>query len=271
MSEYNLIDKSHFPYQGIVISNNEKSKVTDGIVVEAALQININSESYTVVMRTPGNDMELIRGLLYAEDIYKGKESLIFDILEEKPNGFAIINVTIPKENIGKGYLNKRTLLSVSSCGICGKQHIEDIELKGNSLNHQKKISLQEIISMSKKMRASQGTFDETGGSHAAAIFDSENNLLAIKEDIGRHNAVDKAIGQLVNDTMLSSANCLLVSGRVSYEIVSKAFIAKIGIIVAVSACSSLAIDYAKEFGICLIGFHRNHKITIYANPSKII
>jgi len=270
LSEFNLKNKSHFLYDGILVSNGIQSKVSDGIVVEAALQININKESYTVVMRTPGNDFELIRGLLFAEDIYKNSKNLEFEIIEENENGFSIINVNISKEDLGKGYLNKRTLLSVSSCGICGKQNIEDIELKGEALINKNAFSLNEIDKMSSKMSSLQNVFKNTGGSHAAAIFNKEYQLLSIKEDIGRHNAVDKAIGELVNNNKLSESKCMLVSGRVSYEIVSKAFIAKIGIIVAVSACSSLAIDYAKEFGICLIGFSRTSKMTIYANPKNI-
>jgi len=270
LSEYNLKNKSHFTYDGILVSKGNQSKVSDGIVVEAALQININKESYTVVMRTPGNDFELIRGLLFAEDIYKGTENLNFEIVEEKINGFSIININIPKEKIGKGYLNKRTLLSVSSCGICGKQELEYIELKGNALKKEQLFSAHLIEEMSLKMSSLQEVFKHTGGSHAAAIFDKDYQLLTIKEDIGRHNAVDKSVGELVHQNDLKQAYCMLVSGRVSYEIVSKAFIAKIGIIVAVSACSSLAIDYAKEFGICLIGFSRTNKMTIYANPTKI-
>jgi FdhD protein len=266
LSEFNLKNKAHFIYDGILVSNGKHSKVSDGIVVEAALQININSESYTVVMRTPGNDFELIRGLLFAEDIYKRKENLDFEVIEEKPNGFSIININIPKENLGKGYLNKRTLLSVSSCGICGKQDLEAIELKGNALKKEQLFSAKSIEEMSLKMSSLQTVFKHTGGSHAAAIFNKNYQLLSIKEDIGRHNAVDKAVGELVTQEKLKQAFCMLVSGRVSYEIVSKAFIAKI----AVSACSSLAIDYAKEFGICLIGFSRTNKMTIYANPTKI-
>ena len=270
MSEFNLKNKSFFKYEGIHISNGNQSKVSDGIVVEAALQININSESYTVVMRTPGNDFELIRGLLFAEDIYKEKENLSLEIVDEKPNGFSIINCAIPKEKLGKGYLNKRTLLSVSSCGICGKQELEDIELKGDSLKNKQQFSTGQIEKMSLKMASLQEVFKKTGGSHAAAIFDKNYKILTLKEDIGRHNAVDKSIGELINQQELNNAFCMLVSGRVSYEIVSKAFFAKIGIIIAVSACSSLAIDYAKEFGICLIGFSRTNKMTIYANPTKV-
>tara|TARA_R110002124_G_scaffold210796_1_gene377235 strand:+ start:2441 stop:3256 length:816 start_codon:yes stop_codon:yes gene_type:complete len=270
LSEFNLKNKPFFKYDGILVSNEKRTKVSDGIVVEAALQININSESYTVVMRTPGNDFELIRGLLFAEDIYKEDEPLNFEIVEEKINGFSIININIPKEKLGKGYLNKRTLLSVSSCGICGKQELDDIELKGKALKSNQLFSSDEIKEMSSKMTSLQDTFKQTGGSHAAAIFNKNYQILSLKEDIGRHNAVDKVVGDLIQTNKLPNAYCMLVSGRVSYEIVSKAFFAKIGIIVAVSACSSLAIDYAKEFGICLIGFSRTNKMTIYANPTKV-
>ncbi|MDG1041207.1 MAG: formate dehydrogenase accessory sulfurtransferase FdhD [Polaribacter sp.] len=270
MSEFNLTNKLFFNYDGILVVNEKQAKVSDGIVVEAALQININNKSYTVVMRTPGNDFELIRGLLYAEDIYKVKENLSFEIIEEKRNGFSIINCNIPKEKLGKGYLNKRTLLSVSSCGICGKQDLNDIELKGKALKTNESFSSNKIKEMSLEMTELQKVFKETGGSHAAAIFDKNYHLISLREDIGRHNAVDKVIGDVINQQKLNNSYCMLVSGRVSYEIVSKAFFAKIGIIVAVSACSSLAIDYAKEFGICLIGFSRTNKMTIYANPKKI-
>ena len=183
---------------------------------------------------------------------------------------FSIINATIPKNTLGKGYLNKRTLLSVSSCGICGKQELGTIKPKGEALKSEHLVSAKSIKEMFSIMASQQELFTHTGGSHAASIFSKKYELLTIKEDIGRHNAVDKSIGQLINDSTLKQAMCMLVSGRVSYEIVSKAFFAKISIIIAVSACSSLAIDYAKEFGICLIGFSREHKMTIYANPSKI-
>ncbi len=270
MSEYNFIDTSFFKYDGVRIAKNDSTKVHDAIVIEAALQININGESYTVVMRTPGDDFELIRGLLFAEDIYRDDAPLQLTIVEQQNNGFAIVNADIPTNKIGKGYLNKRTLLSVSSCGICGKQELSDIKPKGEALKNAHVLSLEYIQNMFTSMSSSQKLFEHTGGSHAASIFDKKHQLLALKEDIGRHNAVDKVIGQLIQESKLKKAACMLVSGRVSYEIVSKAFFAKIPIVIAVSACSSLAIDYAKEFGICLIGFSRKDKMTIYANPSKI-
>ncbi len=252
-------------YEGFLINNGNSKKVKDALVVEAALQININREPYTVVMRTPGDDFELIRGLLYAEDIYKNKAKLTYEIVEKRENGFSIINVTIPKNIIGKGYLNKRTLLSVSSCGICGKQKLDDISVKGSKLSNDFNFDFLKIEELFLEMKANQETFDLSGGSHAASLFDVNYKILSIKEDIGRHNAVDKVIGDLLLTNSLSKANCMFVSGRVSYEIISKAFIAKIPYVIAVSACSSLAVDFAKEFGICLIGFSRGKKATQYS------
>jgi FdhD protein len=255
-----------YDYEALQIKGTNTQKVNESLVVEAALQININKEPYTVVMRTPGNDFELIRGLLYAEDIYKNTEELHLELVETKENGFCIINASIAKEKLGKGYLNKRTLLSVSSCGICGKQKLEDVQVSGDSLSTSVAITTKDLEQLFQIMQNKQTVFLKTGGSHAASIFNSNKNLLAVKEDIGRHNAVDKAVGALLNEQQLQNAAILLVSGRVSYEIISKAFIAKIPIIAAVSACSSLAVDFAKEFGIQLIGFSRDDNAMIYAN-----
>ena len=256
-------------YQALKITPEIKSKFDDILVVEAPLQININNEPYTVVMRTPSDDVELIRGLLFAEDIYKKQHPLVYSIIDEKANGDSIINVTINKDDLGKGFLNKRTLLSVSSCGICGKKELKDLSQTGDTISNDFKIQANDVLEMMQKMSAAQEHFKKSGGSHAAALFDSDKTLLTLKEDIGRHNAVDKVVGDLLQKNTLKQTKYLVVSGRVSYEIVSKAFIAKIPIVIAVSACSSLAVDFAKEFGICLIGFTRNSNMTIYANPQK--
>ena len=255
-------------YQGLHINKTIQSITSDEIVVEAPLQININNESYTVIMRTPGNDKDLVLGLLYAEDIYKKPIPIPFEIIEEKFNISSVINVTIESDSLGKGYLNKRTLLSVSSCGICGKKELDHIKVNGEKIRKKVHFSPESLLNMFTLLQEHQETFKKTGGSHAAGIFNSQFKLLTIREDIGRHNAVDKCIGSLLQINILKNASYLLVSGRVSYEIVSKAFLAKIPVILAVSACSSMAIDFAKEFGICLIGFTRQNKMTVYANPS---
>lgn len=252
-------------YQGLKVTSNKKKLINDFLVTEAPLQININNESYTVVMRTPGNDFELITGLLFAEDINKKTFPLKFNIIKIENNINSIINTLIHKENIGKGYLNKRTLLSVSSCGICGKKELNQLKIIGEKLKYFDKFSSEDVFKMMNQLNKHQNTFKKTGGSHAAGIFDLNFNLLCIKEDIGRHNAVDKAVGDLLINNKLKDSNYLLVSGRVSYEIISKAFFAKIPVVIAVSACSSLAVDFAKEVGICLVGFTRENKMTIYS------
>lgn len=255
----------HRSYEAIKYKDGKIQKIEDEIVVEGALQININGLAYTVVMRTPGNDFDLIRGLLYAEDIYKKKERPIFKVIEEKSNGFSIIEVIIPKNDLGKGYLNKRTLLSVSSCGICGKQTLDSIKLNGEKIHSKINIQNLDLELKFNILKNKQVLFNQTGGSHSAGIFDVNNEIIAFSEDIGRHNAVDKVIGHLLNENIFKIPQYLIVSGRVSYEIISKAFIAKIPVVAAVSACSSLAIDYAKELGITLIGFSRDNKFTIYS------
>ncbi len=256
-------------YTSIKASNNSIKTIDDTLVIEAPLQININTEPYTVVMRTPADDIELIRGLLYAEDIYKATDTIKYQIISQDHYS-SIINVTIAEHQLGKGYLNKRTLLSVSSCGICGKKELNHIKVTGKSIHHRSTIPVSSIKTMFAKMMQQQNTFKHTGGSHACAIFNNLGALISIKEDIGRHNAVDKAIGSLLLSNTLKQASVMLVSGRVSYEIVSKAFLAKVPIIIAVSACSSLAVDFAKEFGICLIGFSRNDTMSVYATPDYI-
>ena len=251
-------------YEAIKVSKSIKKHIIDSVVIEAPLQININNEPYTVVMRTPGDDENLIRGLLYAEDIYKGERNLDIKVIENSKHYFSIVNIDIQKKELGKGYLDKRTLLSVSSCGVCGTQTLDALKKSGDKLIYDSVISSTTIETMFATMNEQQIVFKDTGALHAAAIFDSNYQLIAIKEDIGRHNAVDKSIGDLIIQKQLIKANYLLVSGRVSYEIVTKAFIAKIPTIIAVSGCSSLAIDFCKEFGIHLIGFARGSNHTFY-------
>ncbi len=253
-----------FNYEAFKFKGDVAKKILDTLVVEAALQININNEAYTVVMRTPGDDKKLIRGLLYAEDIYKSSKNIDLKVIKTEENGFSIINAIIPKENLGKGYLNKRTLLSVSSCGICGKQKIDDIKVSGDKMIDEESVTPLQLEDLFHQMQRHQVVFGKTGGSHAAAIFNKKHELIAVREDIGRHNAVDKVIGSLLDQNKLKEASLLLVSGRVSYEIISKAFIANIATVASVSASSSLAVDFAKEFGMKLIGFSRNDKATYY-------
>ncbi len=257
-------------YQGKKFCGDNRLIVDDNLTVEEALQIAINSETFTITMRTPGHDEDLVRGLLYSEDIYKADEKLTIHFSENEEKGIIEANLSIDKELLSDGYSNSRNLLSVSSCGICGKKELENID-NSQKLKNGIKLNVKDLFKMFNAMEKGQPTFDQSGGSHAAAAFSNDIELLSIREDIGRHNAVDKVIGHLINEQQLNKAKCLIVSGRISYEIVSKAFAAKIPILAAVSAPSTLAVDFAKELGITLLGFCREHKATCYAHPERLI
>lgn len=260
-------------YKGIKIQSQQVTDVEDALTVEEALVIHINGKQYLVTMRTPGDEVELIRGLLFSEDIFRSKEAQLHtEVIKKSPLGYiSEINVTIGPDVLGKGYKSGQSLLSVSSCGICGKPELPEITAANKIDSQQLQLTATDMNQMFDLMRKSQLQFEQSGGIHAAAIFDQDKNLLAVKEDIGRHNAVDKVIGTLLLQQNIKAAKYILVSGRISYEILTKTFAAGIPVIAAVSAPSSLAVDYAKELGITLLGFCRKDKFTIYSNVDRII
>ncbi len=255
-------------YQGKKIENGIAKTISDALTIEEALQININNKAFMVSMRTPENDDSLVRGLLHSEDIINDV-NFNPDIVLKKENEegiVTIIDVSIPENKLGDGYSNSRSLLSVSSCGICGKTELSDLVFKGKMIDDTKKIDINLIPQLFDKMKVFQNDFKQSGGTHAAAAFTIKGDLLCVMEDIGRHNAVDKVIGKLITNKQLKEAKILTVSGRISYEIVIKCFKAKIPFLAAVSAPSSLAVDYAKELGISLFAFCRDNRATCYSN-----
>jgi len=258
-------------YEGKKFDNNDIDKIVDALTVEEALQININNKPFTVSMRTPGNDVDLVRGLLHAEGVINNID-LIPEISLKKENEkgiVTIVNVNIPEGELGEGYSNSRSLLSVSSCGICGKTDLGDLAFIGKTIDDNDKIDIGLIHNLFNKMNNFQFDFRKSGGTHAAAAFTLKGDLLCAMEDIGRHNAVDKIVGKLINDKKLNEAKIMTVSGRISYEIVIKCFKARIPFLAAVSAPSSLAVDYAKELGITLFAFCRDERATCYSNPQR--
>ena len=257
-------------YQGKKFLGGSDTVVRDMLTVEEALQISVNNFPFTVTMRTPGNDKELVRGLLYSEDVYRGENAGLAIQYRKKNEITTIANVQVDKNKLGSGFNNSRNLLSVSSCGICGKQELDDESTFKNSLKKEVLLDATQLYQMFDRMSGLQDDFLRSGGSHAAAAFSVEGDLLSLMEDIGRHNAVDKVVGDLIWNERLEDACCILVSGRISYEIVSKAYTAAIPILAAVSAPSSLAVEYAKQFGLTLLGFCRGEKATCYANPDRI-
>ena len=258
-------------YQAQKFENQSSTKAIDALTVEEALQININKSPFTVSMRTPGDDISLVRGMLHSEGIIKNS-NFIPDLILKKENEEGIVTVvdlTIPENELGEGYSNSRSLLSVSSCGICGRTELGELSFLGKTIDDDKKIDIAILNSLFEKMNDLQHSFHQSGGTHAAAAFSLDGTLLYAMEDIGRHNAVDKVIGELILSKKLKNASVLTVSGRVSYEIVIKCFKAGIPFLAAVSAPSSLAVDYAKELGITLFAFCRDSRATCYSNPHR--
>ncbi len=258
-------------YEGKKFDVDAVNKTFDSLTIEEALQININDKPFTVSMRTPGEDMSLVRGLLHSEDIISDP-NFHPDIILKKENDdgiITIVNVIIPEDKLGNGYTNSRSLLSVSSCGICGKTELGDLTFIGKTIDDANKIDISLIHQLFEKMNVLQHDFKQSGGTHAAAAFSLEGELLCSMEDIGRHNAVDKIIGKLIATNKLKEAKIITVSGRISYEIVIKCFKAKAPFLAAVSAPSSLAVDYAKELGITLFAFCRDKRATCYSNPQR--
>ena len=259
-------------YDGLKFQNGSFSDVIDTLTVEEAIQISINDQPYTVTMRTPGSDRELVRGLLYSEDIYRRRD-IPFKMMSTDLNEsgeVTAVNVLINEADLGKGYIPTRNILSVSSCGICGKRELDDIAVEGDAIAHQYQLDLRVLDQMFNHMNQEQQAFQLSGGCHAAAAFNIDGSLHEIQEDIGRHNAVDKVIGGLLEKNTLDQAQCLLVSGRVSYEIVTKAFMADFPYLASVSAPSTLAVEYAEQLGISLLSFCRDGKATCYANKNAI-
>lgn len=257
-------------YQGQKYQKNQRVLVRDVLTVEEALQITINNFPFTVTMRTPGNDRELIRGLLFSEDVYRGANAALSIDYRQKNAITRIGNVSLDKSLLGAGVKSTRSLLSVSSCGICGRQELDDASTFKDCLTKKATISVGKMSQSFDLMRTQQDDFLRSGGSHAAAAFSETGDLLSLMEDIGRHNAVDKVIGDLIWKDQLEQASYLLVSGRISYEIVSKAYCAQIPVLAAVSAPSSLAVEYSKQFGLTLLGFCRGERATCYANDWRL-
>ena len=259
--------------------------VSDALVVEVPVQLFIEEEPLTVSMCTPTHIREWAYGILFTEGIIRSADQVL-SYSEEEVDHQIILRVSL--NNATQAITNKRSLLSVSACGICGKTAFEPPTLRDDrgadderssmtpsdderssmtpSDDERSSMTLREgIAQMMAQLRESQTLFEETGGCHAAGVFNREGQLIFASEDIGRHNAVDKVIGHLLLNNQLRSAKFIVVSGRVSYEIVAKCFAAGIPNLAAVSSPSSLAVDYAKELGLSLFAFCRENRVTQYA------
>lgn len=263
----------------------ESSKSTpDLIVTEEPLEIRLGygpqdqreQMTLAVTMRTPSHDEELCIGFLFTEGIINSIDDTLSvkycDDLGTVDNHENVMRVELaPEVSIDPEQFN-RNFYTTSSCGVCGKAAIEAINVVCEPLkNDQITVDQELIFDLPSKLREAQEVFKHTGGLHASAIFDQEGNLLAHREDVGRHNALDKLIGHfLKQDKETLTSSILLLSGRISFELVQKAVRAGIPIIAAVGAPSSLAVDLAKDFGVTLIGFLGEKKFNIYNGKQRV-
>jgi FdhD protein len=243
--------------------------VTDEVAIEEPLEIRIGDSAIATTMRTPGHDEELAAGFLLSEAIVRQRA----DVQSIAASAQNIVNVQLaPTVKFVPASAQRFGTIS-SSCGLCGKTSIEFIrqQFPPIELPLAAKIAEATLLSLPEKLRAAQSNFARTGGIHAAGIFDFKGNALVVREDIGRHNAVDKGIGRAFLDGQFPLTRCVLVvSGRSSLEIVQKALAAGIPIVAAVSAPSSLAINFARECGQTLIGFLRPPTFNVYSHVERI-
>ncbi len=245
-------------------------ETADRLTVEAPLHLKVNGTAYTTTMRTPGDDEALARGLLFTEGIVPDPNAAVaFRAIDDpESGGTACLEITVADAFLAKSVDGRRTMLSASSCGVCGTRDPADIEIFGPRIEipSDRRFSIALVPEMIEKMCERQTLFAKSGGSHAAAGFTVSGELLSVHEDIGRHNAVDKVVGDLIEQRRLDDVQCLTVSGRVSYEIVYKAYRAEIPFLMSVSAPSSMAVETAERFGMTIIGFCRDERMTVYSN-----
>jgi FdhD protein len=254
--------------------NGQVRTFQDSLAAEEPLEIRLNDAPLTVTMRTPGHDLELAAGFLLTEGIIDARDQLasFTAVAPDTSTRSNIVAVTLQNSAFDPADL-QRNFFAASSCGICGKSSINAIRNRGlRPPNPDFRFDPQLLCRLPETLRAQQAVFSKTGGLHAAALFDEQGALIALREDIGRHNAVDKVIGwALLEHHLPLSRHVLLVSGRGGFEIIQKALAAGIPILASVSAPSSLAVKLARELGLTLIGFLRGRRFVIYSAPSRCL
>ena len=248
-------------------------RLTDALAREEPLEIRVRQRSIAVTMRTPGHDRELAAGFLLSEGLIKkaGDIAEIAPCVQSKtPEN--VLNVFLSSEVEVDFERLTRHVFASSSCGLCGKASIEAVHQQFPPVASDVTISREVLAALPERMHTAQQNFAATGGLHAAAVFDADGNLIVLREDVGRHNAVDKVLGYgLLTNRLPFGSQVLLVSGRASFEIVQKALAARIPIICAISAPSSLAVEFARENGQTLVGFLRGQTLNIYSRAERIV
>ena len=240
----------------------------DALVTEAPLEIRIDGVPIAVVMRTPGNDEDLVRGFALTEGIVSGPDQIasIAAVPEGPDDSRWELTPAVP---VDPGQF-QRNFYASSSCGVCGKASIDAVRISGRTPPGGPTLSPSVVSGLPQTMQQAQAAFATTGGLHAAGLFEPNGDLMALREDIGRHNAVDKVIGAVATRRWPIGELILMVSGRVSFEIAQKAAVVGIPVVVAVSAASSLAVELAEEMGMTVIGFLRDDEFNVYTGANRV-
>jgi FdhD protein len=252
--------------------NGEARRTDDFLAGEEPLEMRIGNRAYGVTMRTTGNDRELVAGFLFTEGVISCRQQLLeLDVDQDASSVGNVIQIRLgPESNIPDG--ETRGFSAGSACGVCGKASIEQIRNRniGRPVSGTR-FEPAMLCTLPDKLRAAQPIFGRTGGLHAAALFDSRGEMVVLREDIGRHNAVDKVIGWALNEDKIPlNGFALLVSGRGGFEIIQKALVAGIPLLASVSVPSSLAVQLARELGLTLVGFLRGARFVIYAGEERL-
>lgn len=259
----------------------EWTEAPDAVVTEEPLQLLLDGEPLSVVMRTPGDDIELVLGLMFAEGILRSSKDVgairISAEAGENESAVRVESVLVESNQVDVHLARKarrkpqRSMLSSSACGVCGTVMIEDLRRDLAVLPAGPTVDPGLLPGLVDRLRSGQGVFDRTGGLHAAGLFDGKGELVQLREDIGRHNAVDKVVGRALLDGQLPlTSSILVVSGRAGYEIVQKSITAGIAVLAAVGAPSSLAVALAREFNQTLVGFLRGSHYNVYSAPERL-
>ncbi len=262
-------------------SSGEWTGAPDAVVTEEPLQLMLGGSPLSMLMRTPGEDVELALGLMFAEGILRSvaevKKVRVSADSGEAESGVALEAAFIESNQVDVQLYGpprrkpERSMLSSSACGVCGTVLVEDLKRDLAPLPAGPAIDASLLPSLLSRLRSGQGVFAKTGGLHAAGLFSADGALVTLREDVGRHNAVDKVVGRALLDGRLpASGNILVVSGRAGYEIVQKSITAGIPVLAAVGAPSSLAVALALEFNQTLVGFLREGRYNVYATPERL-
>jgi len=256
-----------------VVRDGVATRRPDTLAAEDPMEIRVNGDAVSVTMRTPGNDFELALGFCLTEGIVDDAADVasIRYCLDDVQR-YNVVDVRLRDSSPVSPSL-RRNVYTTSSCGLCGTASIEAVRKRVPDVSHDPLTVRPELLAtLPERLRGAQRVFDRTGGLHAAALFDADGDLLCVREDVGRHNAVDKLIGWAASDRRLPlGGHVVMVSGRIAFEIAQKALVAGVPMLAAVSAPSSLAVALAESAGMTLVGFLRGSSMNVYTHPGRVL